>query len=119
MVIAIPDTYVPYYFASIVETFSNGSSYQSANTVGQLPFFNPFQVNWLEFYDNGNTESGTSAYSNGLYCALNLQQSDNGYNIATSFDKSLSNGCGGYNLSWLNSYYSTSHISQQSEGTKT
>ena len=45
-----------------------------------------------------------------------FQQPSNGQNMVNSFDASLSGGDGGHNLCWLNSYYSSSYISQQTGG---
>ncbi|MCL4480525.1 MAG: hypothetical protein M1113_03450 [Candidatus Thermoplasmatota archaeon] len=110
------DQFTPNYFGSIAETPTYGSSLSCATMIEQLPYFSQFQVNSLMFYDNGNTVSGGSAWSNGWYTYFCLRQSANGNNMIDSFSASLSGGDGEYNLYWVNSLYSSSYISQQTGG---
>lgn len=91
-------TFTPYYFGSIVETPLMGS------IVAQLPNFSPFSVYDIQGYANNNYINGGTAWSNGWYDYLYLQQNPKNQNLNNGFVNSQS--ClGKYDISLVNTDY--------------
>lgn len=83
--------FTPYYFGSVVE------APEIKGKISQIPYFNPFSVHQLYATANGNVITGNTAWSNGWYDYVYLQQSSGGgQNLNNGF---ISGSTGAYTIS--------------------